>query len=63
MNNIQQLHQTVRFCQCRLKISLGDSLIAATALTSDLTLATHNVSDFDWIEEFKVVDPFASDLR
>lgn len=46
----------------RRSISLGDSLIAATTLTSDLTLATHNVSDFDWIEELKVVDPFASDL-
>lgn len=38
-------------------ISLGDSIIAATALASDLTLATHNISDFDWIAELRLVDP------
>jgi hypothetical protein len=47
----------------RRSMSLGDSLIAATALSSELTLATHNVSDFDWIEELNVIDPFESDLK
>lgn len=47
----------------RRSISLGDSLIAATALSSGLTLATHNISDFEWIEGLKVVDPFASGLK
>lgn len=41
-------------------MSLGDSLIAATALSFDLTLATHNVRDFDQIEGLTVVDPVES---
>lgn len=45
-----QLRQTKR-------IKLGDSLVAATALQHSLTLATHNVADFQWIEELDVVDP------
>jgi toxin FitB len=39
------------------RISLGDSLIAATALVNELTLATHNESDFDWIDSLKLIDP------
>lgn len=38
-------------------VSVGDALIAATALFHNLTLATHNVSDFDWVEGLEVVDP------
>lgn len=34
-----------------------DSMIAATALTHDLTLATHNVGDFQ-TAGVKIVDPF-----
>ena len=34
-----------------------DAIIAATALETDSTLATHNTSDFDWIDELNVVDP------
>jgi predicted nucleic acid-binding protein len=41
----------------RRKMSLGDALIAATALEHDLTLATHNVGDFAWIDELDVLDP------
>jgi toxin FitB len=40
------------------KMSLGDAIIAATALLYDLTLVTHNVKDFDWINELSVLDPF-----
>jgi predicted nucleic acid-binding protein len=32
------------------KMSLGDSLIAATALDHGLSLVTRNTSDFEWIE-------------
>ncbi len=39
------------------KMSVGDSVIAATALTQRLTLVTRNVSDFDWIEGLSVVNP------
>jgi hypothetical protein len=39
------------------KLSLGDALIAATALVHNLTLATANVKDFDWIENLQVINP------
>lgn len=38
-------------------VSVGDSLIAATALHHNLTLATHNTDDFEWIESLTVIDP------
>lgn len=38
-------------------MSLGDALIAATALTHDLTLATHNTKDFAWIKSLDLFDP------
>jgi predicted nucleic acid-binding protein len=41
------------------KMSLGDSVIAATALVHDLDLYTHNVSDFAGIEGLRVVDPIS----
>jgi predicted nucleic acid-binding protein len=39
------------------RMSLGDSLIAATALVHDLTLVTHNIDDFRWITDLRVYDP------
>jgi predicted nucleic acid-binding protein len=42
------------------KMSLGDALVAATALVHRLPLATHNVEDFDWIEGLTVIDPLGS---
>ena len=39
------------------KMSLGDSIIAATALLNDLTLVTANVSDFRWIDNIKLMNP------
>jgi predicted nucleic acid-binding protein len=44
------------------KMSLGDALIAATALEHHLTLATHNTDDFKWIEGLAVIDPVAIKL-
>ncbi|MCI5139251.1 MAG: type II toxin-antitoxin system VapC family toxin [Candidatus Electrothrix sp. AR1] len=41
------------------KMSLGDVLIAATALENRQTLVTRNTKDFDWIEGLKVVNPLA----
>ena len=40
------------------KMSLGDAIIAATALEYRQTLITRNVKDFEWVEGLKVVDPF-----
>lgn len=39
------------------KISLGDALIAATALEHGMPIATANISDFNWIEDLDVVNP------
>jgi predicted nucleic acid-binding protein len=41
----------------RKKMSLGDALVAATALVHRLPLVTHNVADFAWIDELTVLDP------
>ena len=41
------------------KMSLGDALIAATALERGLTLITRNARDFQWIPELSIVNPFA----
>ena len=39
------------------KTSLGDALIAATALTKKLTLVTNNTDDFENIKGLKLIDP------
>ena len=38
-------------------MSLGDALIAGTALHHQLMLATHNTRDFNWIDSLKITDP------
>ena len=38
-------------------VSLGDALIAATAVYHGLTLATHNTKDFEPIKSLEVIDP------
>ncbi|MBF0352079.1 MAG: type II toxin-antitoxin system VapC family toxin [SAR324 cluster bacterium] len=40
------------------KMSLGDALIAATAMIHDLTLVTRNTKDFEWIQNLKLLNPF-----
>lgn len=39
------------------KMSVGDALIAATAVEYKMTLVTRNTSDFDWIEALDVLNP------
>ena len=51
------IETAIRLRQQR-RMTLGDSLIAATALEFDLTLATHNVADFAPISKLTVFDPF-----
>ena len=41
------------------KMSLGDALIAATALESGRELHTHNLKDFEGIPGLVVIDPIA----
>ncbi|MBD1842886.1 type II toxin-antitoxin system VapC family toxin [Cyanobacteria bacterium FACHB-63] len=51
------LEQAVALRQVR-RMSLGDSIIAATALVHDLTLVTRNTGDFQWIQQIRLLDPF-----
>ena len=39
------------------RMSLGDAIIAATALLHDLPLATRNLEDFHWISELTLTNP------
>lgn len=43
----------------RRKMSLGDAIIAATAIEKNLALVTHNVKDFRWIAGLHLIDPLA----
>jgi predicted nucleic acid-binding protein len=43
------------------KISLGDALIAATAMEHRQPLITRNIKDFSWIKGLKIVNPLAED--
>ena len=52
----QVVSQAIQLRQQR-KMSLGDAVIAATALEYRQTLATRNVKDFDWIEGLQTIDP------
>ena len=53
------LDQAVKLRQTR-RMSLGDSLVAATCLVHNLTLVTRNVDDFQWIAELQLLNPFDS---
>jgi len=53
----QEIFQTAIELRQQHAISLGDSLIAATALYHDLTFATHNTEDFKWIKSLTILDP------
>ncbi len=39
------------------KMSLGDALIAGTALSYGLALVTANVKDYEWIEGLEIINP------
>jgi len=41
----------------RRKMTLGDAIVAGTALAHESTLVTHNTEDFRWIDEIKLLDP------
>lgn len=51
------LEQAIQLRQLR-KMSLGDSLIAATCLVHGLTLVTRNTGDFAWIANLSLLNPF-----
>jgi toxin FitB len=43
----------------RRKMSLGDSIVAGTAIAYERTLVTRNTDDFRWIDEIKLLNPLA----
>lgn len=43
----------------RRRMTLGDAIIAGSALSYGHTLMTHNMDDFRWISELQLVDPLA----
>jgi len=51
------LGQAVALRQQR-KMSLGDALVAGTALVYGLTLVTRNIEDFHWIQGLSLLNPF-----
>jgi len=51
------LDQAIALRQQR-KVSLGDALVAGTALAYGLTLVTRNVEDFHWIRGLSLLNPF-----
>ena len=66
-NNLRVLYPTAEVFQHAValrqkhSISLGDSLIAGTALHYNLPLATHNTQDFTWISSLELVDPIRNE--
>lgn len=52
-----EVFQTAIDLRQQRSASLGDALIAATAIVHGLTLATHNKKDFEWINSLEVIDP------
>ncbi len=57
--NIQSdiINQAIQLRKVR-KMSLGDSIIASTALLYQLPILTRNEKDFAWIDELTVINPF-----
>ncbi len=43
----------------RRRMTLGDAVVAGTALAHDRFLVTHNTEDFRWISELTLCDPLA----
>ena len=52
--------QTAILLRQQRAMSLGDALIAATAINNNLPLATHNPKDFSWIKSLAVLDPMGA---
>ena len=51
------LDHAVKLRQIR-KMTLGDALIAGTAIAYNVPLVTRNIQDFQWIENLELINPF-----
>ena len=56
------LDQTITLRQQR-RMTLGDAIIAGTALVHGLTLVTRNTKDFQWISGVALLNPFEEDIE
>jgi hypothetical protein len=56
------LDEAVRLRQAR-EMTLGEALIAATALVHQLPLLTRNTKDFDWIARLSLSDPMSGAVQ
>lgn len=56
------LEQAVKLRQLH-KMTLGDALVAGTALAHGLTLVTRNEDDFKWIAGLSVLNPFTLETK
>jgi len=50
--------KTIHLRRMSKKLKLGDAIIAATAITYNFALVTHNTKDFKNIEGLEVVNPY-----
>lgn len=63
LSPMREISLTARQCEHAInlrqqrKMSLGDALIAATAMDHSLPLATRNTNDFDWISGVQLINP------
>ncbi|MFB2897179.1 type II toxin-antitoxin system VapC family toxin [Aerosakkonemataceae cyanobacterium BLCC-F50] len=55
------LEQAVILRQQR-RMTLGDAIIAGTALVHGLILITRNTEDFRWITQLELLNPFEDDM-
>lgn len=55
------IDKSIELRRRRKSMKTVDAIIAATALETESTLATHNTSDFDWIDELDVIDPVSGE--
>jgi predicted nucleic acid-binding protein len=51
------IKKTIEIRRKHKKLKLGDAIIAATAITHNLTLVTNNIKDFANIKDLKIIDP------
>jgi predicted nucleic acid-binding protein len=54
--------RTIALRRLPRKIKLWDAIIAATSLEYDLTLVTHNISDFKNVPDLRILNPHTLDL-